>query len=84
MMLAPLVLAALSRKQQGQAGPGQTGGFDPGILSDILGGERRQIEQKQPQGGGGLLNSILDRDGDGNIMDDLAGMAGDFLGGGRK
>ena len=83
MMLAPLVLGALSRRQQGQAGQGQTGGFDPGILSDILGGERRQIEQKQPQSGG-LLNSILDRDGDGNIMDDLAGMAGDFLGGGRK
>ncbi len=36
-------------------------------------------------GGGGLLTSILDRDGDGNILDDVAGMIfGMATGGGRR
>lgn len=71
MMLAPLVLGALGRTQRQR-------GLDAGGLSDILGGERRRIEQANP-GNRGLLDSLLDRDGDGQIMDDLAGMAGDFL-----
>ena len=35
-------------------------------------------------GGGGLLTSILDRDGDGNILDDVAGMIFKTRGGGRQ
>lgn len=76
MILAPLVLGALGRAQRQR-------GLDSGGLSDVLTGERRRVEQTNPQHGG-LLNVLLDRDGDGNIMDDLAGMAGGLLGGGRR
>lgn len=76
MLLAPVVLAALSRRKQQQS-------LDPGGISDILRGEREQIEQRNPQNRG-LLESILDRDGDGQIIDDLTGMAGGILGGGRR
>jgi hypothetical protein len=76
MMLAPLVLGALGRAQRQR-------GLDSGGLSDILTGERQRVEQTNSQHGG-LLNVLLDRDGDGNIMDDLAGMAGGLLGGGRR
>lgn len=72
MLLAPLVLGALGRSQRQK-------GLDSGGISDVLGHERRRVEQANPQSGG-LLNSILDRDGDGSIMDDIAGMAGGFLG----
>jgi hypothetical protein len=40
--------------------------------------ERQRIEQN-PQARGGL-GALLDRDGDGQIMDDLANMAGGMLG----
>jgi hypothetical protein len=76
MMLAPLVLGALGRAQRQR-------GLDSGGLSDVLGRERQRVEQTNPQHGG-LLNVLLDRDGDGQIMDDLAGMAGGLLGGGRR
>lgn len=72
MLLAPLVLGALGRAQRQKK-------LDPGGISDVLGTERRRVEQAQPQSGG-LLNVLLDRDGDGSIMDDLAGMAGGMLG----
>jgi hypothetical protein len=77
MLLAPVVLAALSRRQR------QQGGLNPGGISDILRGEREHIERANPQNRG-LLESILDRDGDGQIIDDIAGMAGGILGGGRR
>jgi len=76
MMLAPLVLGALGRAQRQR-------GLDQGSLSDVLNGERQRVEQAHPQHRG-LLNVLLDRDGDGQIMDDLAGMAGGLLGGGRR
>jgi hypothetical protein len=76
MLLAPLVLGALGRAQRQR-------GLDPGGLSDVLGNERRRVEQQQPQNRS-LLNVLLDRDGDGQIIDDLAGMAGGILGGGRR
>ncbi|HKI06183.1 MAG TPA: DUF937 domain-containing protein [Thermoanaerobaculia bacterium] len=76
MMLAPLVLGALGRAQRQR-------GLDSGGLSDVLTGERNRVQETNPQHGG-LLNVLLDRDGDGNIMDDLAGMAGGLLGGGRR
>lgn len=72
MLLAPLVLGALGKAQRQK-------GLDSGGISDILGQERRRVEQNQPQSGG-LLNVLLDRDGDGSIMDDIAGMAGGFFG----
>ncbi|HEY9420973.1 MAG TPA: DUF937 domain-containing protein [Thermoanaerobaculia bacterium] len=75
MLLAPVVLAALARRKQQQ-------GLDSGGLGSVLKGEREHIEQRHPQNKG--LLSILDRDGDGQIVDDLAGLAGGLLGGGRR
>lgn len=75
MLLAPIVLGALGRARRQR-------GLDSGGLSDILGGERRRIEQAQPQNRG-LLNVLLDRDGDGQIVDDLTSLAGDFMRGRR-
>ena len=71
MLLAPLVLGALGRAQRQKK-------LDSGGISDILGNERRRVEQTQP-GNRGLLD-MLDRDGDGSIMDDIAGMAGGYFG----
>jgi hypothetical protein len=78
MLLAPIVLAYLGRQQR-QRGGAAAG---PGAITDILNGERRHVEETHPQQGG-LLGSLLDRNGDGSVMDDLAGMAGGLLSGRR-
>jgi hypothetical protein len=70
-LLAPIVLAYLGRKQRQQQ-------LDPGGLGSVLGQERQRIEQ-HPQARTGL-GALLDRDGDGQIIDDLANLAGGMLG----
>lgn len=67
--LAPIVMGYLGKKKQEK-------NLDSGGLSDWLGGKREQIEQS-PQGG--LINSILDRDGDGSSLDDLASLAANYF-----
>lgn len=74
-MLAPIVLAYLGRRQRQQK-------LDPGALATELGNERRTIET-HPQARTGL-GALLDRDGDGQVLDDLADLAGGFLGGRRQ
>jgi hypothetical protein len=70
-LLAPIVMAYLGRKQrQGQ--------LDPGGVADVLGQQRQRIEQ-HPQARGGL-GAILDRDGDGSVIDDLTDLAGGLFG----
>lgn len=71
MMLAPIVMGYLSKQKQEQ-------NLDAGGLSDMLGQQNQQIQQQAPQGGG-FLNSILDRDGDGNVTDDIASMAMNYF-----
>lgn len=56
-MLAPLVMAALAKLVRNR-------GMGANDLGRALGQEQHQIQQS---GGGGLLNSVLDRDGDGNV-----------------
>jgi hypothetical protein len=73
-LLAPLVMGALSRSRQ------QSGGFDPGSLGGILSAEHEKAAAAAPSGMGGLA-SILDMDGDGNPMDDIARIGGGLLGG---
>lgn len=75
-MLAPIVLGMLGRKQR-QAGLDQFG------LADLLGRERETASAALPGGLGGVLTQVLDRDGDGSILDDAAGLLGGLLGGRR-
>ncbi len=78
-MLAPIVMGALGKAQRGR-------GLDAGGLGAMLGQEQRQIERREP-GLGGLLGNLLDADGDGSVVDDLAKVGGSLLGnllGGRR
>jgi hypothetical protein len=67
--LAPIVMNYLGRQKQQQH-------FGADELAGWLGGQQEQIQQS-PQSS--LINSILDRDGDGSTMDDLASMAFNYM-----
>jgi hypothetical protein len=70
-MLAPLVMAAVGRAQR-------TGALDPASLGRSLSTERDQAVEKAP-GAGGLLLSLLDRDGDGSVLDEAGDLLKGFL-----
>ena len=72
-MLAPIIMGALGKAQRRQ-------GLNPGNLGAMLGQEQRRMERREP-GLGGMLGSLLDADGDGSAMDDLAKIGGSVLGG---
>ncbi len=72
-MLAPIIMGALGKTQRTQ-------GLNPGNLGAALGQEQQRMERRQP-GIGGMLGSLLDQDGDGSAMDDLAKIGGSVLGG---
>ncbi len=73
-MLAPLVLGALGKQRRSQA-------LDNNGLAALLGGEQERATRSQPSMG--LLGTLLDQDGDGDMMDDVAkagvGLLGKFL-----
>ena len=77
MMLAPMVMGALGRNQR-------QNNLDPAGLASLLSGEHKGIEQKAPDAFG-MIGKLLDSDGDGDIMDDVAKIGGGlfrkFLGG---
>lgn len=82
MMLAPLVMAALARARTSQtagATAATAGAAGTGSVGDVLQREQSHIERQVPGLGG--LTSILDRDGDGQIADDIANLAVGGLGG---
>ena len=69
---APILMGVLG-KQSKQQNVSNSSGIE-GLLGGLLGGNSPQQEQS-------FLESILDADGDGSVIDDVAGMV---LGGGKK
>lgn len=78
-MLAPIVLSYLAQRMF--SGGGQ-GAASPQQLGDVLGQEQQRIQQQDPAGG--LLSSVLDQDGDGQVgIGDLLKLGSGLLGGKR-
>lgn len=76
MMLAPMVMAALGQRVK-------AGGVDASGLGSLLGQEHQQMQQ-QGGLGGGLLDAVLDQNGDGKVdMADLMKIGSSLLGGRR-
>ncbi|MEM9293179.1 MAG: DUF937 domain-containing protein [Acidobacteriota bacterium] len=71
-LLAPVVLGALGKAQRQE-------GLDAGALSGLLGRESRAAGQAVPQAQG-ILGSLLDQDGDGDVKDDVLRMGAGLLG----
>lgn len=79
-MLAPIVMSALAKSRQGS-------NLDANGLNDMLQNDRQRVEQMGGGGLGGMLGKLLDQDGDGDVMDDVAQMGAGLLGsllGGRR
>ena len=71
-ILAPVVMGALGRTQKQQ-------GLDAPALAGVLDQDRQRIEQSAPQEMG-LLGRLLDTDGDGDVMDDVARIGTSLIG----
>ena len=71
MILAPIVMASLARARSAQGANASAG--------QVLQREQQHIERQVPGIGG--LASILDRNHDGSIADDIANIAGGQIGG---
>lgn len=73
--LAPIVLGSLGQQKR-------QNGLDAGGLASILLGEKQKQEENNPQEMG-MVGKLLDADGDGSYMDDVAeigmNMLGNFL-----
>ena len=75
-ILAPIVMAYLAKQVS-------TRGMDAGALGGMLGQQRAEVQQ-QGGLGGGLMNAVLDTDGDGKVdLSDLIRLGGGLLGGRR-
>ena len=68
MMLAPIVMSYLGRQKQQQ-------GVDSGGLGGLIGGLLGGQSAAAAGGIEGMATSMLDRDGDGSYVDDIASMA---------
>ncbi len=64
-MLAPIIMGALGRQKR-------QGGLDAGGITDFLTNSVQNAGQKRQEMG--IIGKFLDQDGDGSVMDDVAGM----------
>lgn len=71
-MLAPVVMGALGKQKQ-------ESGLDVGALAQMLGGQQSQMQSNPLMA---AATALLDADGDGSVIDDLAEKAGGSLLGG--
>lgn len=71
-VLAPIVMGALGKQRR-------EGGLDAGAIAGMLANEREEVARRAPKAGSDLLTSILDADGDGSVIDDLASKVGGSL-----
>jgi len=71
--LAPVVMGLLGKQKREQ---GLDASGIAGLLSNMTGQQRQQKQQNPALG---MITSFLDADGDGNIMDDIAGQVGKGL-----
>lgn len=74
-LIAPVIMGVVGQTQK-------SGGLDlGGLASVLLGGGQQKQQQQAPQGGlgGGIIGKLLDRDGDGSMMDDLLSMGMQML-----
>jgi len=72
-ILAPIVLNALGNQSQQQGG-GINISTIAGILSNIVGNQQQQAPQNQD-----LISKLLDRNNDGNVVDDVVGLLGNLF-----
>jgi hypothetical protein len=72
-LLAPLVMGTLGQAKK-------QNGFDLGGLASVLSGTVSQASNQQGSGMS-MIAKVLDADGDGSVMDDIAGMGMKVLGG---
>jgi len=75
-MLAPLVLGALGKAKRQD-------GLDASGVASMLGAEAERAGSGIPGGLGSMLQ-MLDRNNDGSVMDEAAGMLGKFFGKGQQ
>lgn len=71
-MAAPIIMGMLGKKKREQ-------GLGVGDIAGMLAGASATTEQSS--GMGGMITGLLDRDGDGSVMDDIGGMIGGLFGG---
>ncbi|MFW6088327.1 MAG: DUF937 domain-containing protein [Gemmatimonadota bacterium] len=73
-LLAPIVMGALGRQKR-------QSGLDVGGLAGLLAGERQRARQQAPAGLAGVLGGLLDDEGDGLDIGDVADAAGKLFDG---
>lgn len=72
-ILAPIVLNALGNQSK-QTGGGINIASIAGLLSNFAGNQQQQAPKNQD-----LISKILDRNNDGNVVDDVVGMLGNLF-----
>ena len=71
-MLAPIVMGAIGKQKR-------SSGLDVGGLMGLLTGEQERAQKAAPNEMG-LIGKLLDQDGDGSMVDDVASMGMNLLG----